>query len=372
MEIRARYVLIGLFVLAVIVAGFGFVYWMKDAGGLGERTHYEIRFETSVSGLLLGSAVQFNGIRVGEVTDLRLNPQDPRQVIAMISVDSRTPVRADTRVDLAFSGLTGVPEIALAGGDPASPPPQQVEGGPPMLVADKASGVDWTQAARDAFQRVEKLLGENSDTLKDTLSNLDAFSQALGRNSGSVDTIMSGLERFAGNVGKSPSSIYDLTAPGNFTGVAIPPTGQLVVNEPTATVALDSQRILVQSGNADTAAFPDAQWGDSLLKLIQARLIRSFENAGYDRVGNDTQGLAADHQLLIDVRTFHIATAPSHVADVELTVKLATPDGQIVATQSFHATQPVAGEEAGDAVAALDQAFGTVASEIVPWVLKGI
>src|SRR4051794_26126837 len=100
MEIRARYVLTGAFVFAVILAGFGFVYLLNNAGGLGERTRYEVRFESSVSGLLLGSAVQFNGIRVGEVTDLKLDPHEPRRVIAIISVNSTAPVRADTRVDL--------------------------------------------------------------------------------------------------------------------------------------------------------------------------------------------------------------------------------------------------------------------------------
>ena len=68
MEIRARYVLIGAFTLAVIAAGFGFVYWLNNAGGLRERAVYRVRFEGSVSGLLAGSAVLFNGIRVGEVT----------------------------------------------------------------------------------------------------------------------------------------------------------------------------------------------------------------------------------------------------------------------------------------------------------------
>ncbi len=372
MELRARYVLIGAFALAVIVAGFGFVFWLNNTGGLGERARYEVRFETSVSGLLLGSAVQFNGIRVGEVTDLRLNPEAPRQVIATIAIDSATPVHADTRVDLDFSGLTGVPEIALVGGDPTSPQPEASEGRLPVLVADKTAGADWTQAARDAFQQIDNLLTGNSDALKDTLANLDTFSQALGRNAGRVDTILSGLERFAGNVAKGPSTIYDLSAPHDFTGVTAPPAGQLVVNEPTAVVALDSQRILVQSEGGEITAFDDAQWSDSLPKLLQARLIRGFENAGYDRVGNDTQGLTADYQLLVDVRSFRIATAPDRVADVELMAKLTTPDGQIVASRSFQATKVVDGMDAAAAAAALNNAFGTVASELVRWVLEGM
>src|SRR5271154_397935 len=97
METRAPYALIGLFVLAAIGAVFGFVFWLHNTGGLGERTVYRVRFENTVSGLLTGAAVLFNGIRVGEVTDLGLNPDNPRQVVATIAVVATTPVRADTQ-----------------------------------------------------------------------------------------------------------------------------------------------------------------------------------------------------------------------------------------------------------------------------------
>jgi phospholipid/cholesterol/gamma-HCH transport system substrate-binding protein len=57
METRAPHALIGLFVLTVIAAGFGFVYWLHNSGGLTERTVYRVRFENTVSGLLTGAAV---------------------------------------------------------------------------------------------------------------------------------------------------------------------------------------------------------------------------------------------------------------------------------------------------------------------------
>ena len=77
METRAPYALIGLFVLAAIGAVFGFVYWLNNSGGLSERAVYRVRFENTVSGLLTGAAVLFNGIRVGEVEGLSLDAADP-------------------------------------------------------------------------------------------------------------------------------------------------------------------------------------------------------------------------------------------------------------------------------------------------------
>ena len=68
METRARYALIGLFMLAVILASFAFVYWLENKGGFGKQDIYQVRFQGSVSGLEVGSEVLFNGLRVGDVT----------------------------------------------------------------------------------------------------------------------------------------------------------------------------------------------------------------------------------------------------------------------------------------------------------------
>jgi ABC-type transporter Mla subunit MlaD len=115
-EIKARYVQIGAFTLAVLVAGFAFVYWLNNAGSQRDLAVYRVRFKGSVSGLLRGSAVLFNGILVGEVTRLDLNPAVPQQVHVTIAVDRNTPIRIDTTVAVDFQGLTGSPVLALVGG----------------------------------------------------------------------------------------------------------------------------------------------------------------------------------------------------------------------------------------------------------------
>src|SRR6185503_13270602 len=161
METRAPFVVVGAFVLAAIAAVFGFVYWLQNTGGLGPRTTYHVQFEGSVPGLLVGAAVLFNGIRVGEVTGLGLAPDNPRSVNATISVASVTPVRADTKVGLEFQGLTGVPVIALEGGLLVAKAEKV-----PTLVAEPGAGQGMTQAARDALRKVDSVLTENSGALR--------------------------------------------------------------------------------------------------------------------------------------------------------------------------------------------------------------
>src|SRR5260370_39823452 len=299
METRAPLVVVGAFVLAAIVAVFGFVYWLHNTGGLGPRATYHVQFEGSVPGLLVGAAVLSNGIRVGEVRDLGLAPDNPRRVNATISVSSTTPVRSDTRVGLEFQGLTGVPVIALEGGAKAAN-----SGEVSTLMAEPGAGESLAQAARDALRRVDSVLGENAEPLKNTIANLQVFSEGLARNTGKLDGIVAGLEKMTGAGAPAQKITYDLQAPSNLGPASKTIKGQLAIPEPTAVTMLETQRMLFSPAK-DYPGFADVLWADSIPKLLQARRIETFED--YDsahaplRVADVGQ---TDFQLLIDVRRF--------------------------------------------------------------------
>ena len=366
METKARYVVIGLFTLGVIVAGFLFVYWLQSAGGLRRQAIYQIRFESPVSGLLKGSAVHFNGIRVGEVTELRLNADEPKQVTVTAAIDPGTPVRADTHVEIEFQGLTGATVISLKGGSATAP---LVSGQPPLLVADQAASQSLTQAAREALRRLDAILAENAEPLKDTLGNLNTFAAALARNSDKLDGIVVGLERMTGGGKKGPVTTYDLSAPRTFPPREKVVRAQLVVPEPGAPIALDTQRIVPRPTSAEGAGFADAQWSDTIPKLVQARIIQALDNSGYlGAVSRPMEGLAADYQLLIDIRAFQLSGAPGEPAEIEVAAKVLGNGGRIVAGKVFAAKVVPASTEVRGAVAALNEAFGKAAVELAVWV----
>jgi phospholipid/cholesterol/gamma-HCH transport system substrate-binding protein len=198
METKANYTLIGLFTIAVAAAAFGFVYWFQHIGGGGERAVYRVMFQSPVSGLRTGSAVLFNGIRIGEVKSLSLRPDNPNQVAAVISVDKTVQLRPDTRVGVEFQGLTGIAAVALAGGSPGEPPLKSDPQNPATLFASPASTQDVTQGAREVLQRIDDFIEENRNAFRSTLSNLDTFTEALAQNSQRIDNILSGVESLTG------------------------------------------------------------------------------------------------------------------------------------------------------------------------------
>jgi phospholipid/cholesterol/gamma-HCH transport system substrate-binding protein len=367
METRAPFVVVGAFVLAAIAAVFGFVYWLHNTGGLGPRATYHVQFDGSVPGLLVGAAVLFNGIRVGEVTDLGLAPDSPRRVNATISVSSTTPVRSDTKVGLEFQGLTGVPVIALEGGK------LLVNSGEvPTLIAEPGAGQGMTQAARDALRRVDSVLAENAEPLKTTIANLQVFSEGLARNTGKLDSIVAGLEKMTGGGAPAQKMTYDLRAPQNLGPASKAIKGQLAIPEPTAVAMLETQRFLFSPAK-DYTGFADALWADSIPKLLQARLIESFEN--YDiahaplRVADIGQ---TDFQLLIDVRRFRIATDSEPAAEIGLSARIVDKNGKVIASRLFEDSQKFDKVEPPAAIAAFDDAFGRIAKEMIAWTVQAL
>src|SRR3569833_920098 len=107
METRASYTLIGLFTVVVIAAAFGFVFWFQSGGGVADRGYYRIAIDGSVNGLRTGSAVMFNGLRVGEVTGLALNPKQSQQVMVTVAVDKSVAVCLVSVFVFEFLGLFG-------------------------------------------------------------------------------------------------------------------------------------------------------------------------------------------------------------------------------------------------------------------------
>ena len=164
-----------------------------------------------------------------------------------------------------------------------------------------------TQAARDALRKVDSVLTENSGALKDTIANFKVFSEGLARNTGKLDGIVAGLERMTGVTARrqrSPTICARLQNPGP-AGKTI--NVQWAIPEPTAVAMLETQRFLFSPAQ-EYPGFAEAMWADALPKLMQARLIESFEN--YDiahaplRMADIGQ---TEFQLLIDVRRFRIA-----------------------------------------------------------------
>lgn len=210
MERKAHYALIGLFTFAVVAGAFGFIFWLHHSSGKKQAVAYRVIFDSSVSGLQVGGNVLFNGIRVGEVTNLRLDPDKPNQVVAMLAVNKSTPIRSDTRVGLEFAGLTGVAAVSLKGVSAKTPLIEREEGEPPTLRADPSASQDMMQAAREVLNKAEEVIAANQEAVHQAIADIATFSASLARNSDSVDAIVKDAKDTMSNAKEATASARTL------------------------------------------------------------------------------------------------------------------------------------------------------------------
>lgn len=200
METKANFVLIGAFTLAVVAAAFGFVFWFQNLGAAAQRVPLRIVFEGAASGLRTGGNVNFNGIKIGEVTSIKLD--DPKRVVVIANVDKNAPIRKDSLVGLEFAGLTGVSSVSLKGGSVEAGGVPVAEDGVPTLTADPNAIQDIGEAVRGVLQNVNRLVLENQETLHNSMTNIEAFSKSLAANSARIDSIMAGVDGLMGEKGE--------------------------------------------------------------------------------------------------------------------------------------------------------------------------
>ena len=170
MENKANYALIGTFVLVALAATLGFILWLTGTDYDQEFDEYQVAFQGPVRGLSPGSEVRFNGIGVGEVTNIRLDREDPNTVLANIRIDANTPVDTNSYAQLEPLGLTGLNYLQIfAGGEqyplikemPGSEP-KRIEGRTDQLSAIMEGGGSAVEQAQLALAQINTLLNEDA------------------------------------------------------------------------------------------------------------------------------------------------------------------------------------------------------------------
>jgi phospholipid/cholesterol/gamma-HCH transport system substrate-binding protein len=185
MKARASNLMIGSTTLAVIAAAFIGLLGFRKIHSIQQHGPLRIVFEGgSASGLHKGGNVNFDGVQIGEILSLKLD--NPRKIIALVTVDNSAPIRKDTIVGLEFQGLTGVAAISLTGGAAAAPPVPLDEDGVPTLTADLTE----TQSIRDTLHSVDRLLVSNQTVLKDALLSFETYTATLASSGEAIDDVM--------------------------------------------------------------------------------------------------------------------------------------------------------------------------------------
>ncbi|MCV6585575.1 MAG: ABC-type transport auxiliary lipoprotein family protein [Marinibacterium sp.] len=181
------------------------------------------------------------------------------------------------------------------------------------------------------------------------------------------------------NAVATPTDLYQLTPKSTFASNLPRLTQQIVVEEPTATAAVNTDRIAVLPNPLQVQYLPRARWVDRAPVIVQSLLIESYENS--DRVaavGRSAVGLRADYLIVPDLREFQ-ASVPDRPAPngepLEITVRLNVKvvdafEDRIIASKSFEKVAYAPTEATIDTVNAFDRALGSTMRNAVEWSVR--
>ncbi len=176
----------------------------------------------------------------------------------------------------------------------------------------------------------------------------------------------------------TPVDLYQLSPKSTFTPGLPNLDWQIVVDEPTAASAVNTDQIAVKPNIYQVQYFPGARWVDRAPVLVQTLLVESFENTKHAAsVGRLAIGLTPDFTLVTDLREFQ-AEVPANgeaplIVNVRLNVKIVDePEGHIIASRSFDRVEKVGSTQMNDVVKAFDEALGGTMKDAVEWTLHEI
>ncbi len=203
METRANYVMVGSFVLVVLAGIFVSILWLAHKQFNQQFVNYDIYFTGSVTGLSVGAPVNLNGVQIGRVIKIGLDPVNPDQVRVTIEADAQAPIKSDSVASLELTGITGIYYIEISGGTREAPPLTRQEGQVYPVIAAKpsrfaslvASAPEVMNKVIEVADRLSQILDDkNRAAIAQTLANVEQVSETATRDADKVDAILDDMK----------------------------------------------------------------------------------------------------------------------------------------------------------------------------------
>jgi phospholipid/cholesterol/gamma-HCH transport system substrate-binding protein len=291
---RVSYALVGVFVLVLGAALTGGLLWLWSGGPGDDQKSYLVEVKGSVAGLAEDGPVLFQGVEVGQVDRIRLDPNDPGTVRVLLSVRADTPVKEDTYAELRVRGLTGMVDVNLLGSSRESPRLEREPGRTYAVIPSRPSLLPKLEESIPRIvdnveaiaKKLDQVLGENQETVRRTMANVEALSDSLLE---TADTAGQALHSFATTMKRFEGTAEDVTAAlKDIRGGASELPGLM----------RDARRAVRDL----RGALDEAQAALATYRAIGERVERAVQVIGGDLERFAGEGLPQLHALLVEVR----------------------------------------------------------------------
>lgn len=217
---KSQKIRLGVFIIVALVLLFILVGIIVGTKLFDKKDFYFIEYkDQSVSGLNIGSAVQYHGIRVGRIEELSIDKEDVTTVIVEISVKEGTPIKTDVKAVMAAVGITGLKQIELIGGDPRNEnlkPSSYIQPGESTLdvITDKAE--DIANKIDEILRNIANILDERTqkniqEVVDNTNSSLKNINLILDDNRESLNESIENIARISSELANLLTTINNVT-----------------------------------------------------------------------------------------------------------------------------------------------------------------
>lgn len=272
METRAHYVAVGAFVLTMVFLAFVGVIYFSAVAPATSLARYDIYFKGAVTGLSKGSAVAYNGIPVGKVSDVEIDPNNVEQIRITVEIDNKVVIKTDAKASVEANLLSGVASVLISKGTQEAP----------VLTAKAGERYPVIQARRSALANVYARAPELLEKLGDIGDNLNALLSEDNRKA--VTQILANVNKVTGDIAAHDKDLTDLFANAN---IAVGSLGKLLGHVDDTYMAQDGikDRLTRVLGDADDTAKEirlTARDSRNLVNQFNAHTVAEFNDLLHD------------------------------------------------------------------------------------------
>lgn len=226
MDTKVNYTIVGLFVVALTAIIIIATVWIS--GGQHTKTYnYFLTFANeAVDGLTEKSPVKFNGVDVGYVENININPHNPQEIRLVLKIETKTPINQSTVATIKSQGITGFTYVALHASEKEAPPLRKSNKLPYPVIRYSASifmqldkiAQNLAQNFSKASDSLTQFFGEeNQKSIAKLLNNLSNLADTLEKNSTSIENSIKYSDQFLKNTAKASDSFAETIEALNAT-----------------------------------------------------------------------------------------------------------------------------------------------------------
>jgi phospholipid/cholesterol/gamma-HCH transport system substrate-binding protein len=200
---KVNYTAVGIYVVVLSLVLIATIFWLStEHAKIYNR--YLIFLKESVSGLTARSPVKFNGVEVGYVDKIEIDPEDPQEVRLTVKIDQKTPINKSTTAILMAQGITGNSYVGLKAKTAYAPPLEKHPSEPyPVIPSEPSFFVQLNEALQDVTSGLRGM-SESFKGIKEgfklvlTPENLSSFHNILEKTSKASNQFPDAMKKFRG------------------------------------------------------------------------------------------------------------------------------------------------------------------------------